>query len=240
MLINHPNHTSSAVTTPSSTFWPTMPWDSAFIGNDIPGTVQSCHSYPVLLTLKNTGTRKWSSTNGVVLVSSSPDGFTFDPSRYPIPEGVVVRPGGSYTFPVTIHVPCPINNGTYKLSFRLLYTLPNGVEIPFGDVLTDNVYVATPVATVGSSGMKMGVKAFAPATTISVIPTGYTPRHYTATIPKDVVNRSASATVPSTVVGYGPGINRDFVKQYNPVNTRVIWNFNAVTGLLWVSIIPTE
>ena len=95
-----PSGSSSVVIDP---FPPvTLPYDASFTANNIPENMQSCHSYPVLLTLKNTGTRNWSSTNGVVLVSSSPDGFTFDPSRYPIPVGVVIRPGGSYTFPVTI------------------------------------------------------------------------------------------------------------------------------------------
>ena len=91
-------------------------------------------------------------------------------------------------------------------------TGPNGVEIPFGDVLTDNVYVGTPVATVGSSGVKMGVKAFAPATTISGISTGYVPRQYTTTIPGALVNRSATVThtfisKPPVVAEYRPGIS---------------------------------
>ena len=150
----------------------------------------------------------------------------------------MVHPGDSYTFPVTINVPCPMNTGTYKLNFRLLYTAPNGVEIPFGDVLTDNVNVGS--TTVGLSGVKTGVKAFAPATTISGIPTGYVPRQYTTTIPGALVNRSASVTGPSTVAGYSPGTGRDFVKQYNPVNAMVIRNFNAGTGLLWIGLLQDE
>ncbi len=96
----------------------TLPYDASFTGNTLPGTMQSCHSYTVSLTVKNTGTVNWSSVNGVVLVSSSTNGFTFDPSRYRIPEGVVVHPGDSYTFPVTINVPCPMSNGTYQSEIR--------------------------------------------------------------------------------------------------------------------------
>jgi hypothetical protein len=201
--------------------------------------MQSCHSYPVLLTVKNTGTLNWSSKNGVVLIAASSNGFTFDPSKYPVPEGVVVHPGESYTFPVTINVPCPMQNGTYLLRFMLAYTIKTKtgpVEIRFGDKLTDNVIVGTPVETVGSSEVKMGVKAFAPATTVSGISTGFAPRQYTTTFSSPVVNRSAITPLSGSHVGTG----RDLLKQYTPVNARVIRNFNAVTGLLWIGLIQAE
>ena len=108
--------------------------------------MESCHSYTVGMTVKNTGTMNWTSANGVVLISSSSNGFTFDPSRCPIPPGVVVQPGESYTFPVTINVPCPMKDGTYQLRFRMAYTVQTKsgpVEVSFGDTLTDSVTVGT-------------------------------------------------------------------------------------------------
>jgi hypothetical protein len=42
------------------------------------------------------------------------------------------------------------------------------------------------------------------------------------------------------MAGYSPGISRDVVKQYNPVNAMVIRNFNAVTGLLWIGLLQIE
>ena len=119
--------------------------------------MQSCHSYTVGVTVKNTGTMNWTSANGVVLIPSSSNGFTFDPSRCRIPPGVVVQPGQSYTFPVTINVPCPMKDGTYTLRFKMAYTVQTKsgpVEVPFGDSLTDSVTVGAS----SKSGVKIGSK----------------------------------------------------------------------------------
>ncbi|MEI6293989.1 MAG: NosD domain-containing protein [Methanomicrobiales archaeon] len=150
-----PSGTSGTFTPYSMTF--ELPYDATFTGNTVPANMQPCNSYNVLLTVKNTGTLNWSSANGVYLASSSTNGFTFDPSKYPIPAGVVVHPGDSYTFPVTINVPCPMNSGTYPLRFSLFYTLQTRegpVTLPFGEALIDNVNVGTTTAT--SSGRKDG------------------------------------------------------------------------------------
>ena len=84
--------------------------------------MMSCHSYQVHIKVQNTGTVNWNSTNGVFLSPSSADGFTFEPPKYWLPEGVIVRPGDSYTFPFTINVPCPMRMVTYNLSFVMMYT----------------------------------------------------------------------------------------------------------------------
>jgi hypothetical protein len=170
--------------------------------------------------VKNTGTMNWSSANSVVLVSSSPDGFTFDPSRCTIPAGVVVKPGQSYTFPVTINVPCPMADGTYQLRFRVAHTVQTRdgpVEIPFGDSLTDSV-------TVGASS-KSGVKSFVPTTTIP----GSSGR-FTTSIPNIADIRPAITITP----GYYAGISR------STLNGTVARNFLPVTGFLWTIFVPDE
>ena len=118
-------------------------YDSMVTGNTVPSTMTSCGSYDnVSVTFENTGTIPWSSANHVTCVARSTDGFTIDPSLSPIPDGVVVNPGQSYTFPFRINVPCPMKNGTYATSFGLEYTLnatDGPRQIPFGAVLSDNV-----------------------------------------------------------------------------------------------------
>ena len=88
-----------------------------------------------------------------------------------IPPGVVVQPGQSYTFPVKINVPCPMKDGTYQLRFRMAYTVQTKsgpVEVSFGDSLTDSVTVGAS----STSGVKMGVKAFAPTMRFRAVQAG--------------------------------------------------------------------
>ncbi len=195
----------------------TQPYDSTITGNDIPGNMQSCHSYNVGVTVKNTGTLNWSSANGVVLIPSSSNGFTFDPARCIIPEGIVVHPGESYTFPVRITVPCPMKDGTYQLRFRMAYTVQTKsgpVEVSFGDVLADSVTVG--VTTVGSSGVKAGVKIITPSGTI----TGTSGR-FTTIVPGPVVKSPAISPASGYYSGYSG----------NPANATATRNFYPVTGL---------
>ncbi len=201
----------------------TLPFDASFTGNNIPQNMESCHSYSVGVTVKNTGTMNWSSANGVVLVSTSSNGFTFDPSRCPIPPGVVVQPGQSYTFPVTITVPCPMKDGTYQLRFKMAYTVQTKsgpVEIPFGDSLAESVTVGTSSTT----GVKSGMKAITQSSTISGSSTGSVSRQFTTVIP----NTEVSSLTPAH--GYLAG------SRTNTVTTTVFRNFNAITGLLWYSL----
>ena len=213
--IPNPSGSSGIIIPPSPPL--TLPFNSTFTGNDIPANMQSCHSYNVGLTVKNTGTMTWSSTNGVVLIPSSSDGFTFDPSRCSLPDGVVVHPGDSYTFPVKINVPCPMKNGTYQLRFRMAYTVQTKsgpVEVSFGEALADSVNIGT--TTVASSGIKAGVKSITPSNTI----TGTSGR-FTTIVPGSAI-KSPAITQSS---GYYSGYSR------NTANATATRNFYPVTGL---------
>jgi len=234
----------------------TLPYDSVFVSNDIPKNMQPCSSYNVKLTVKNTGTRNWSTQNGVFLLALSHDGFTFDPTRNPIPEGVVVKPGGSYTFPLTINVPCPMKNGTYKLNFRLLYTLPNGDEIPFGQVLNANVSIANPTANVASSGQKGLVKSPLSGTITASNPTTFSTRDYPETgttgtgrqfintIPQKPVISQVSlypATMMQPDVQKKPSLLAQAVTSSQlQANKTLSSRFPLISTLMWVGILQDQ
>jgi hypothetical protein len=102
-----------------------------------------------------------------------------------------------------------------------LQTKSGPVEITFGDSLAENVTVGTSP----SSGVKSGLKSFAPTRTI----TGSSGR-FTTSIP-DIADISPATTVAP---GYYPGISR------NILNGTVARNFLPVTGLLWTVFPPAE
>ena len=119
-------------------------WDSAFFGDTFPAATSSCGSFDISITVKNTGSTAWSSSNGVVLQASSPDGLTFSPSKIPVPEGVVVATDESWTFPVTVQVPCTMNGGSGRITFRMAREAPGGVDMPFGETFSKEVTISTP------------------------------------------------------------------------------------------------
>jgi hypothetical protein len=118
-----------------------------------------------------------------------------------------------------------MKDGTYPLRFRMAYTLQTmsgPVEITFGDSLADSVTVGA--TTVGSPGVKSGVKSFAPTTTIP----GSSGRFTTGTSGSVVSSQAPAAP------GYFTRING------NVVTTTVSRNFLPVTGLLWTVFLPVE
>ncbi len=182
---------------------PNLPYDSRFIGNDIPKTMQSCHSYEVNIRVENTGTVNWTSKNGVFLLPSSADGFTFEPPEYLLPEGVIVKPGQSFTFPFTINVPCPMKNGTYNLSFVMVHTVTSKTGetnlVPFGERFQYTVTVATPTSGVASAGTTRLLKSAAPKAIIPQNLGGINNQGYLTTVPT-VADRQYATQIPVTPV----------------------------------------
>lgn len=121
-------------------------WDSAFSGDTFPAAASSCGSYDTSVTVKNTGSTGWSSTDGVLLQASSPDGLTISPSKIPVPEGVVIAPDESWTFPVTVQVPCSLNSGSGRITFRMAREAVGGVDMPFGETFTKVITVSPQTA----------------------------------------------------------------------------------------------
>ena len=137
-----------------------------------------------------------------------------------------MQPGQSYTFPVKITVPCPMNNGTYQLRFKTAHTVQTKdgpVEIPFGDPLTYSVNVGT--TTVASSGVKIGVKTFTPSGTYSGVPERFT---------RGNPGTGFSGQTTATVLMYHVRSSTD------TATTTVFRNFNPITGLLWTILLPEE
>ena len=90
-----------------------------------------------------------------------------------------------------------MKSGTYQLRFRMAYTVQTKsgpVEVSFGDTLADSVTVGT--TTVASSGVKMGVKTFTPASTITGVSTSPAQGRFTTIIPGTGVSSPAITTVP--------------------------------------------
>lgn len=172
---------------------------------------------------------RWEFHPHLILWFHLPHGFTFNPEKYPISEGVVLHPCESYTFPIEISVPSTMKSGNKKICFSIadtILTKTGQVIIRFGETLAKNVIVVTPIAPVVSSVMKGVVKIPAPSTTFTSISTGYDPRQFTTTIPSPMVNRTAILAYtfianPPAMTDYLPGISGDIV------NTKVIRNSNA-------------
>ncbi|MEI6841324.1 MAG: NosD domain-containing protein [Methanomicrobiales archaeon] len=180
-----------------------LPYDSGITANDFPQNMEPGHTYSVGLTVTNTGTMDWSSKSGIELVSSSPDGFTFNPAKSPIPEGVVIHPGESYTFPVDISVPSTMKGGSHPLLFSLaniIQTKTKPVIIRFGETLKQNVIVGNPVAMIASSVMKGVVKMPTSSPTVVGISTGYIPRPLLIPTPVFVVNRTPITRLTETSI----------------------------------------
>ncbi|MEI6293170.1 MAG: hypothetical protein WCP36_05780, partial [Methanomicrobiales archaeon] len=126
----------------------------------------------------------------------------------------------------------------YPLRFSLFFTVQTKtgpVTIPFGDVLIDNVNVATTTV----SGIKMGIKAPVSPGTLTGISTGPAPGQHTATIPGSVMNRTTigpytGGLKPSSAGGYTPGILNGHAA------TTVFRNFSPLSGILWIGLLPVE
>ena len=78
------------------------------ISTSIPSSMNAGQSYPVSITMKNTGSMTWDETNRIRLGGVG-DGTgvaaEFGPARIGIPEGTSVRPGAQYTFTFTMTAP---------------------------------------------------------------------------------------------------------------------------------------
>ncbi|MEI6293367.1 MAG: NosD domain-containing protein, partial [Methanomicrobiales archaeon] len=212
----------------------TLPYESKFVSSTIPKTMAPCNSYNVMLTVENIGTLNWSKQNGVILNASSTNGFTFNPKISPIPDGVVVHPGDSITFPLTINTPCPMKNGTYNLTFFMEFTVTSltGVKtlVPFDEKYIYSVTIVNPSSTVGTTSQ---VKS---ATSKVIIPQNM-----------EVVNTHSYLT--STAAGKDTlyRVNNPVAQVNTPVTTSFYQSANTLakkfplgSSLFWISLFQGE
>ncbi|HKQ53664.1 MAG TPA: LamG-like jellyroll fold domain-containing protein [Pyrinomonadaceae bacterium] len=125
----------------------TLAYEAAFVSQSVPATMTAGQTYPVTVTLRNTGATSWASADSVTLGTQNPQdnvtwgNTTLGNGRVALPA--TVAPGGDATF--TFNVTAPSTPGTYNFQRRMV----RGTSGWFGG-LTPNVAVtvtAPPVQT---------------------------------------------------------------------------------------------
>ena len=93
-----------------------------YISNTIPSTMDPGQSYPVSITMKNTGNIAWDEASMVrlgALDDASGDAARFGLVRIKIPAGTSVSPGSQYTFSFTMKAPS--SAGSYTPKYRMVW-----------------------------------------------------------------------------------------------------------------------
>lgn len=90
---------------------------AAFVSQSVPASMIVGQSYPVSVTMTNTGTTTWAAGSAYNLGSQNPaDNMTFQVGRVVV--GTAVAPGQSYTFNFSAKAPSAA--GSYNFQFRML------------------------------------------------------------------------------------------------------------------------
>jgi hypothetical protein len=111
-----------------------------FVSQSVPTTMTVGQSYPVSVTLKNTGTSTWTSAAEYRLGSqNAQNNTTWGMSRVDLPA--TIAPDGNVTF--TFNVTAPATAGTYNFQWRMLR---EGVEW-FGDLTTNVAVTVNPAVS---------------------------------------------------------------------------------------------
>jgi PKD repeat protein len=161
-----PGITASVTTVPSSVTGTTATDESAsssqvdaqVVSSTIPSSMNANQSYPVSVTMKNTGSMTWDEANMIRLGGvgeSSGDAAKFGPVRINIPAGIKVLPGAQYTFNFTITAPS--TPGNYTPQYMMLWEMhqwfgeqvsqlvPVGIRAPQVQFTADTVHGQTPL-----------------------------------------------------------------------------------------------
>lgn len=130
--------TASGFTLSGGPRWVTCdPDGAAVVSKQTPAAMAAFESYPVQVTVRNTGTTTWTAGGGYALAPSNP---AWGAAR-PLPPGVTVPPGGSYPF--AFNVTAPGGDGAQDISWRMV----RAGGVPFGDTAT----MTTTVSLVASA-----------------------------------------------------------------------------------------
>src|SRR5258708_26330246 len=94
--------------------------NAQFVSQSVPAAMIPGQSYPVSVTMTNTGNTTWSAANLYRLGSQSPqDNSTWGPLRIELPTPVA--PGASATFDFNVTAPSTAN--TYHFQWRMVQDL---------------------------------------------------------------------------------------------------------------------
>lgn len=102
-----------------------------------PVAMEQGKNYDISITAKNTGNRIWSKSEKICLGKIEDGTFPWE-DRLQLPEGVVIKPGQSYTW--TVNVTAPMVTGEYNLKVQ---TLEDNLlkDNWFGNVASKNILV---------------------------------------------------------------------------------------------------
>ncbi|GDY22362.1 hypothetical protein LBMAG56_37090 [Verrucomicrobiota bacterium] len=129
----------STVNVPVSVTLPATVNAAAFVTQSVPTSMTVGQTYPVTVTLRNSGTTTWSAGANYRLASVNPaDNTTWSLNRVVLPNSVA--PGASVTF--SFSAKAPATAGSYNFQWRMIQ---DGVGL-FGDA-TPNTVVAVAAVT---------------------------------------------------------------------------------------------
>jgi len=123
---------------------------AAFVSQSVPTSMTAGQTYPVSVTMQNTGSTTWTSGQLFSLGSQNPqDGTWWGFGRVYLPSNASVATGETFTF--KFNVTAPSTPGTYNFQWEMVQ---DGVAW-FGDK-SPNVAVAVNAATAAQSAMFLG------------------------------------------------------------------------------------
>lgn len=90
-------------------------YNSQFVSQSVPSTMQTANSYPVSVTFTNTGTATWAPGQYILYSQNAPGNNRWRVNSVPLPSSVA--PGASVTFNFTVYA--PLTPGSYNFQWRL-------------------------------------------------------------------------------------------------------------------------
>jgi hypothetical protein len=90
-------------------------YNSQFVSQSVPSTMQTANSYPVSVTFTNTGTATWAPGQYILYSQNAPGNNRWRVNSVPLPSSVA--PGASVTFSFTVYA--PLTPGSYNFQWRL-------------------------------------------------------------------------------------------------------------------------
>lgn len=124
--------------------------DSSFVSQQVPSTMTAGQSYPITITLKNTGTTTWTSASNYRLGAITPlDNFIWGKNRVNLQSSVAPASNAVFSFSVT----APTTTGNYTFQWRMVQEAVQwfGTSTPGVQISVVSAIPSTPSAIVASS-----------------------------------------------------------------------------------------
>jgi len=116
---------------------PPAPLNAAVISSDIPDQMEAGHSYPVSITLQNTGGQSWTGPHVQLGAIASKNPFALN--KVDVPVGTVIHTNEQYTFHFTMSIPFdPGSLGTKTSDWQLVSDNVTGFGQVFSKTITVN------------------------------------------------------------------------------------------------------